>query len=81
MFDLSHPNEPKVSQKSWWVTFWLCWFGGLGLHRFYAGKIGTGIIWMLTYGCFFVGWFRDLYKICKGEFTDKDGLPIVKKQQ
>ncbi len=78
MFDLSHPNEPKVSQKSWWVTFWLCLITG-SFHRIYVGKVGTGILWMFTCGCFVVGWLRDLYKICKGEFTDKDGLPIVKK--
>ena len=37
-----------VSSKSRLVALLLCFFlGGLGVHRFYAGKIGTGIVWKL----------------------------------
>ena len=79
MFDLSNPNEPKVSPKSWVVTLILGWFGGLGLHRFYVGKIGTGILWLLTAGWVGVGTIIDFILICRGKFTDKDGLPIVRK--
>ena len=52
------------------ITFFL---GGLGVHRFMAGKIGTGIIWLLTGGCFGIGWLIDFIKVCTGKFEKKAG--------
>lgn len=52
------------------ITFFL---GELGVHRFMTGKIGTGIIWLLTVGCFGIGWIVDLVNVCTGRFRKKDG--------
>ncbi len=55
----------------------LCiFFGHFGVHRFYVGKIGTGLLWMFTGGLFGLGWLIDLIMICTGGFTDKYGFPL-----
>lgn len=46
--------------KDKWVAFVLAFIlGFLGAHRFYEGKIGTGILWLLTGGLFGIGWLVD----------------------
>ena len=42
-----------ISEKGFVPMILLCFFlGGLGVHRFYAGKIGTGILMLVTFGGF-----------------------------
>lgn len=68
------------SEKDWFVALLLCLFlGGIGVHRFYVGKIGSGILYILTAGVFGIGVLVDLIKIITGNFTDKNGNPIRKK--
>lgn len=70
------PEEAPGAEpaKNWLATLLLCIFlGGFGIHRFYVGKIGTGILWLCTLGCFGIGWLVDLVKIICGKFADKKG--------
>ena len=67
----------ETSPKSRTAAALLCFFlGGLGIHRFYMGKIGTGILWLLTLGLFGIGALVDFIIILCGSAKDKDGLPI-----
>lgn len=53
--------------KNKWVAFALCFFlGGIGAHRFYEGRIGSGILYLFTCGLFGIGWLCDLIALlCK----------------
>ncbi|MFR7768378.1 MAG: NINE protein [Oscillospiraceae bacterium] len=70
--------DPNASPKSRLIALLLCVFvGDLGIHRFYVGKIGTGVLWLLTAGCFGIGALVDLIMIACGTFTDSDGKPVT----
>ena len=53
-----------MREKELWVAYALWFFCGLwGIHKFYLGKVGMGIIYILTCGFFFIGWFIDLFTL------------------
>ena len=69
----------QISPKSKIVTLLLAIFlGFFGIHRFYAGKYISGVVYIFTYGIFYVGWIFDIIMIAMGKFKDKDGFPIQK---
>jgi len=55
----------------------LCFFlGALGIHRFYVGKIGTGILQLITLGGLGIWALVDFIMIVTGNFKDKQGMVI-----
>lgn len=66
------------SEKSNLVAFLLCFLlGGLGLHRFYVGKIGTAILQIFTLGGLFIWILVDLIMIIVSKFKDKAGNTLT----
>ena len=67
-------EDPEYSSKSRLAAFLLCFlFGGFGVHRFYVGKVGTGVLYLFTLGLFGIGWLIDLVRIICGNFQDSEG--------
>ena len=66
------------SDKRILPAFLLCFFlGFIGVHRFYVGKVGTGLVYFFTFGLFGIGWLYDFVMILIGSFQDKAGNKIT----
>ena len=67
-----------MTEKRILPAFLLCFFlGALGAHRFYVGKIGTGVLQLLTLGGLGIWALIDFVMIIVGVFTDKEGNKIT----
>jgi len=74
------PLPPGVaeSEKRILPAFLLCFFLGVfGAHRFYVGKIGTGILQLVTLGGLGIWALIDMIMIIVGAFRDADGKKIT----
>lgn len=67
-----------VSRKSKLTALLLCIFlGYFGVHYFYVGKGGKGLLYLVTIGLFGIGWFVDIFRIASGSFKDEFDLPLI----
>ena len=67
----------QVSKRKILPALLLCFFFGIfGTHRFYVGKVGTGILQMLTLGGLMLWVFIDMVIIITGHFTDAEGASL-----
>ena len=70
-------SSTKTNSIDWLALFLLTFFVGvLGVHRFYVGKIGTGVLMLITLGGLGVWFLVDLILVVTGQFTNKDGQKI-----
>jgi len=71
------PVMTMEPQKSWIATVLLCQLlGTLGIHRFYTGRIISGIFQLLTFGGFGIWVLIDLIMIISGDFKDSYNRPL-----
>lgn len=67
----------QTSDKSRTTALLLCIFlGEIGVHHYYVGRIGMGVLYTLTGGLFGIGWVIDIVKIIVGSFHDNVGAPL-----
>ena len=70
-------SSTKTNSIDWLALFLLTFFVGvLGVHRFYVGKIGTGVLMLITLGGLGVWFLVDLILVVTGQFTNKEGQKI-----
>jgi TM2 domain-containing membrane protein YozV len=70
-----NPNASTCSRTA--VLLFCIFLGNLGIHRFYVGKVGTGILWLFTLGCLGIGTLVDFIMILTGDFTDQYGKRVT----
>lgn len=76
---MTESSPDAVSEKGFVPALLLCvLLGTFGAHRFYVGKIGTGILMLLTLGGLGIWALIDLILIAVGSFKDKNGLPLAR---
>jgi TM2 domain-containing membrane protein YozV len=70
-------GEP-ISPKSRTVAAILAWFLGIfGIHRFYVGKTGTGVLMIVTLGGVGIWALIDFVMIVVGSFRDSEGRVLA----
>lgn len=56
--------QPVLQPRDLAITYILWFFLGLfGIHHFYLGKFGRGLLWLLTGGLLGIGWLVDLFTL------------------
>ena len=78
-WDGASESKGNISPKSRLIAALLAFFlGWLGIHRFYVGKVGTGILQILTCWCFIgeIWALIDFIIILCGNFKDNQGLVL-----
>ena len=69
----------SMSEKKALKVFLLCLLlGPFGAHRFYVGKLGTGVLALLTLGVVGIWTLVDLFLIATNRFRDRDGRVITR---
>lgn len=54
-------QAPQAPEKSYGTYFLLTVFGGVfGLHHFYVGNVGRGLLYLCTMGLCGLGWMGDI---------------------
>lgn len=75
-------NQPQsssgISDKSATAAFWFCFFlGNLGVHRYYVGRIWTGLLMLFTAGGLGIWTIIDMFLIVFDKFKDEKNNRLI----
>jgi TM2 domain-containing membrane protein YozV len=68
------PQPTKLFLTAWLLSLLL---GTLGIDRFYLGKVGTGLLKLITFGGFGIWYLIDIVILLTGGTRDRAGLPLI----
>lgn len=72
--------EQQPLRRNYFIALALSVFvGEFGIDRFYMGKIGTGILKLITIGGFGIWWIIDIVLIASGHMRDNNNQLLTRK--
>ena len=67
------PKAPEKPTNKYVELFLAVFLGWAGVHRFYKGQNASGLVWLFTFGLFFLGWGIDVLVLLIDIFVKKPG--------
>lgn len=74
----SPPQPATVSHKHFVAVVLSVLLGVLGIDRMYTGRVGLGILKLITLGGVFIWWIVDMCLMGMGSARDGDGNPLIR---